>query len=569
MAVWASVAEVMAMNSRRLVAVMLAVLVLTPAVLSGAVVADTHADDSTETPTETAEDESGDDTSDGDGDGSASDEETSENESDSDSGDGNETETREADVAITQSKYVSSAPDTKENEKGRTVHEVTGRYIWLNPQNFDTEEVSDVYISSDSAEITHEQSTDRYLVTANEDGTYQVTFQVEEEHVVRDGNTSVTETRPRTYTTYLSVDDTGSSLASEDVRENADRWDSYSTEIEGIYGEGVDVVAQTNAAFEFHKFKANPMQYALESPFSAATMLFITFGGWVIIALFIMILLVTVRGTMAYVRKHERTAGARQAITEMIDEIEKEHIKQDLSGVDVHDAYADASVGDTVRRALGNASSMWDAFLYLVGVLDERSLTEDRLKLMGATGHAYQASRDDAGEVTDVTVQPDEEFNLGSRNLMDVEDDVVDWIFEQSPDDHAVWDFNLKEAPAVDFDTELRIENDVDTVLDRLAQMVRTPEKKRRRIQMFAELLVYVQKHPHTDSAGRTKGLRWVVSGLTQLSDHISDRKSIPIVKVVAEHFYYLNNTYRAELEVDEDINAVQNGDIDPRDTDD
>jgi hypothetical protein len=328
-------------------------------------------------------------------------------------------------------------------------------------------------------------------------------------------------------------------------------------------------VKQTNAGFEYHKFKSSPAQYALSSPISVLTILFIRPGGWMVLGLGILIFLIGSAGTFAYVRRNERTAGARRNISEMMDSIESEFIKQDLAGVDVHEAYADPSVGDTVRKALGDADSMWDALLYLVGVLDEWSLTKDRLKLMGATGYEYQATRDDDGNVTDVTVKEADEFNLNAKNLMDVDDDVVDWVFEESPSDHPVWKFNLREAPPVDFDTELRIENDVDSVLDQLAQMVRTPGKKRRRVQMFGELLNYVETHPHTDTSGNAKGLRWVVSGLTQLSDHISDKKSIRLVKVLSEHFYYLNNTTRNELEVDEDINAVQNGDIDPRDSDD
>lgn len=97
-----NVAEVMTVNNRRALSVMLAALVLILAVLSGAVVADEHAGGSPDTPTKADENELVDDTSTGGG--SASDDGTVENDFESDSGDGNETATREADVAITQSK---------------------------------------------------------------------------------------------------------------------------------------------------------------------------------------------------------------------------------------------------------------------------------------------------------------------------------------------------------------------------------------------------------------------------------------------------------------------------------
>ena len=325
--------------------------------------------------------------------------------------------TVQAELRIEQPRHVGE-PVGEQTTNGTRVYVARGKYLEIEPQNFQPSKVTSFGVKEDEAVLNYDKSDREYVLnTQGTNGTYHLSWTVSK-------NNSTTVHRAVIRVEKADYAHTPAGKFKK-LKKNAARGSELISRFEDAGDPDTPVKQKVDFAIKVLNFKQNPFS-AFQGQFLALqTLRFMTPAGWVDLAVTIGIFYALTRGmygTLARLRKQlekEEQVSRREDIqyVKMFKQTLAGKQMSDVDAIDDHQAaILEDRLGNNLFTALRNFWSVWGA----------DSLKRMYVDGMGAVGYAARVHRDDRGEIMSVDVlDPDSRDPMadgGEREPEDSED---------------------------------------------------------------------------------------------------------------------------------------------------
>ncbi|QZP37085.1 hypothetical protein [Halobaculum magnesiiphilum] len=479
-------------------------------------------------------------------------------------------QTTDAELAISQPHYVDGEIQTS-SANGTSVYQAGAVPLSIVPQNFAADNVVDYGIETDggNAELTYDEAMDRFVSTADADGTYAVYWSVEREVAVENesGNGSRIETRRERYTSKIRLSGLTDMVHQpagdlEATREQADKWSEWNATVNDAretIGNGLLVqigLASPPTTQEtlqgmvnaYLTFKA-PLHMLTGNYTQILTLITFTFGGWLFVATVILPLIVVIAGLAYRSNRFEITEAEEGRLSKRAGEMAKREDQQSLAN-DTHNDVWDDDYIASAMRAEGDdpltATTNWLAKFRpryqfharlqamaadgWVGVVDRRVRSDGGEESgdgdNGASTDTETASIVDAHVAREDAV--DEDADTVSLNVTPDDDllDALDWSQVE------IWEeFDLLAAeidPAEVRTTPVDV-YDLEELVELTDLDMRQFEDESHAAQNMIELFQFIRENPLTDEHGTPDTLRYGLEHHLRAARLLDERFHMPI----------------------------------------
>lgn len=303
----------------------------------------------------------------------------------------------QADLTIRQPDYVDQPVETTD-ENGTTVYQARGETLRITLENADASAVQNFGVEESEASLSERDGT--YILEPEADGTYHLFWQADGE----------------VYEAVISVEAASYVHLSEDeyeaLQEDADNWEWVLTQFQraGLLDRDASVEqakAVIGDAVDWYEFYVSPFAALTGGFISIALLLVQEPGGWLFLAMLLLLFGVATFGSMKKIRTYRRQFKD----VEDLDEAQRE--KWEL---DIKRAYSAQTLQD-LGLTDGDAAAVKEH----LDISNPRQLLERIVAEFGATrvirtildaydqlGYAVRVERDAEGEITSAHMAPPE-----------------------------------------------------------------------------------------------------------------------------------------------------------------
>lgn len=483
---------------------------------------------------------------------------------------------RPASIAIQQPGYVESDVEQL-STNGTPTYAVAGERINIRPRNFDSGNVVDFGVESETGALRYDEAVDLFVFSPEgKTGTYDLYWIVNRQVEVSDGNETAngTETVSSRYVARIRV--TGqanlehSSAASiDEYREDAENWRELNETIhsEAVSGPGADIETELQSAIGYLRFINHPFQ-ALTGNFTAIGILLVTsLGGllWVAFSQGYHVLVVSrIRKRLNLTESIEADEGE---LSERIAEYEYQESLRALQNMDWNDVFRDDHVAAAFRDKFGETVlDGWEIFQQL---FLPRNLVRDRLQAMSQAGYVAVVDQETTGDGdVDATVIEDAHIEIERRvgpdeTTVDLEQPSEQLLDAVDFDDPLIVAFDLpeelREGELGELDTTVE-SMDLDALLELLDEDLRHFSDMKIYGQYIRDFVVSVRDHPITDSRGKPDSTRYTLEEWLKASQLMSDRYAFPFSSYLADGIERALIDFRPGQRAEKEIRRLDEG---------
>jgi len=448
----------------------------------------------------------------------------------------------EATLQVEQPEYVSGQVASRSGGYEANYQEVT-----IIPQNFDREDVLRYGVDTSAGRLTEDSTYGVYeFDSEGEEGTFELYWIVQED--VLSNGTETTE--ERRYETTIQISETTEyehvpAGTLDEQEADAQNWSAFASGVREIGGDDADLVEYRELALSLLELQQNPLS-ALSGGFSSTLILMVsTWGGRLVLLMFAVIFVFSMRELMRYRNRTESTLADRGQLDEELTELELRKKKQVLENNDWQDIPGfDDTTARAFRESLG--PNPLAGTKRLLSILRPKSLVRDRLLAMGHSGYVARIERDTArtdGGATATADPPIDSVELVAAesvapdaetdDLSDPSDELVeaiDW------NDDTLQHFDL---PATTLDSD-RMASDLSALdFEELMEEVNVShmdfDDPGVYGQYIREFVDSVRQHDFTDDDGRVDETRYVMNQFLHLALVERDLFEVPILDFVGD----------------------------------
>lgn len=459
----------------------------------------------------------------------------------------------DATLSIRQPHYIGE--DVREKtENGTQVYVAQGEKLYLTPDNFDAENVTDYRVGTDGGELTYDDGLGAYVFEpGGGEGTYDLEWTVRETETVTvgSGNNTTTDTRrvDRTYTASLRVDgglemEHISAAESEKREHNRELGAEVNATVSELRERNLPFAKNSGSDYEIYQAQTNryidtgnPVALLSGNLGAIVTLIAFSISGWLLVIAVFGGFGNAIRKLKKKLHIYESIEHEEGEIADRQADVEIAQRDRALQNVDLNDWYEDDAVAGWMREAGENAHDV--VHTLTSDELKPAHWMADRLYVMGAAGYQADVTRAEAdgGDETDdasgtiataTLATPDAEGdNLEPIADLDIDQLVaaIDW------DDRVLWDeFHLPSAD-VDFDALERepLTMDLDATMHEANLEVERFPNKRVAGRCVVELIESVENHEYTDEKGRPHSIRELMNNRLKALQQASDRHQMPV----------------------------------------
>lgn len=468
--------------------------------------------------------------------------------------------TKEANLDVYSERVVGDSVETITNNNGDRVYSASGQYVEIETNNFNQSEVIDKGVDGSQGILKYDNGIDRYVLNSEGvDGTYVVYWTIQEEVDV--GNS--TELRVVRYESRIQMSDTNAKLVQEqnykELESDASKWRDWESKIIDLFGEDVDVQAETNSAYQFLRWRSEAFLILGKDITVIISLFVLTWGGR--FTLIILLALVTYgifKGTRYYNRR-EKQDPYEQDILDRESHITKKESEQMLQGMDFEDVF-DVNRADMYREAT-DSNNMHEFYKTLSATMTREYISRLKLNIMNQDGYSAAVKRTDEDGIIDARIVDMDEYELEENESIEEIVNVSEEMFEAVKDDDMLINYVIKPDESDPTDIEPVIINDerIKTLEDLISliddDLVDNPIDSKKVGEDWARALDMIRKHPSTDENGALKTMRSVLNDIVEVHRVVSDKHDVPLVREQANAIEYL----LYGVDVDNDVKQIIN----------
>lgn len=452
--------------------------------------------------------------------------------------------TEQAEIVIETPSYADSGV-TEDHNENRTLYEIGHGKATIAPINFDPEDVETFGIEESEGTITYNGDFNSYSFSSDGNtGTFRVYWVVDEtvELEEQDGNETVTveETRQVRYETVIRISEhqeyehvTSGRL--DEMRDDAQNWSAWESELDGLFGDDVNVELRTQQAQSYLSWIANPVTSLIGTPGSVLFMLLMTNEGRFILVTFGLLHLFARRFDIKYLYKRESTKPDELELDEKLSKMDKEERDRSLQNHDwQHIAEHDDRTARAFREATGE--NPHDGSRRLLESWLPYNQIRNRLLAMGYNDWVGTVEREDIStdggsesrRIIDADVVPTDEV-ADDVETVDLTDDVSDEYIDALGMDHPdvmAFDYVGADLPADEDGVELE-EMGHEELTAKLAEQNSGIEETQW-IELLLESVAHVRNHEYTDKNGKPRTVHLILNEWLRHSQLMSDRYRWP-----------------------------------------
>lgn len=303
--------------------------------------------------------------------------------------------TRQAELQIEQERHVTTQPDVVSGN-GSRVYETRGRYLEIEPQNFQQDDVTTFSVQESEGVLTYDKSDREYVLDSQGNaGTYHLSWTVSTNDstavytaTIRVAEADYEHLPASQYENLRSDSQRGSEVINRFENAGKDEW---SMEYKLQFSEAV------------LNFRADPFS-ALKGQFVAIqTLRFMTPAGWLDLGLIVVLVYALTRGLYATIARLRKQLEKEEQVQRREDKLYIQQFKQILAGQQITDveqiddhqaAVLEERLGPNLFTALRNFWSTWGP----------DALKKMYADAMGTVGYRVEFTRNSRNKVTNVTV---------------------------------------------------------------------------------------------------------------------------------------------------------------------
>lgn len=449
-----------------------------------------------------------------------------------------QSDVKAAELAVDQPRHVGE-PVSERVENGSRIYVVRGKYLEIEPRNFNQSDVTAFSVQESEALLSYDSADSEYVLnTQGHNGTFHLSWTVSE-----GGQTNTYRAAIRVVTAefaHVSGDEFSK------LQEDAARGSEVLDRLEGAGDEDEPVEQKVDFAVQVIEFAHNPFS-ALTGQFVAIQIMrFSTPAGWLDLTLIIGVVYALTRGMFATLARLRKQLEQDEQISRREDRQYLELYKKTLSGrsfadvdaIDDHQAAVlEERLGTNLFTALRNFWSVWGA----------NSLKAMYADAMGAVGYRVTVTRDATGEITDLNVlKPDDpeihtdggsgradpgvgddELETETIALSSASDSILDALTWEQIDDRVFEDH--PEISAVDHLMVRNRESDDDLIAAMNVSVPEDFESRQAFMEAIAEFLQEIQRTDFTDDEGRPRADRAVLNNVMAFATVMDQEHQIPL----------------------------------------
>lgn len=302
---------------------------------------------------------------------------------------------RSADLTIEQPRHVSGVV-TSTTENGASVYVASGKYLEIEPNNFNSSAVTDFSVQESEGVLSYDKGDGEYVLnTQGNAGTYHLHWTVSE------GNSTAR------YSAVIRVSQASfahvPSSQYEQLRSDHQRYEGLISSIESSGDPDTPLEQKVAFGNQVREFANNPFS-ALTGQFMALQILrFTTPAGWIDLTIIILLVYGGTRGLYATLARFRKQLEAEEKVSRREDEQYLKMFRQVLAGKQMTDVDAiDDHQAAVLENSLGN--NLYTALQNFWTTWGEDSLKRMYSDAMGSVGYAVRVVRDDTGAVQSVEV---------------------------------------------------------------------------------------------------------------------------------------------------------------------
>lgn len=439
-----------------------------------------------------------------------------------------------ADLHVEQESYVGGEVDV-DTRGDVNVYRVRGDRVFVQPQNFDAENVVDHGIEEDEGALNRNEELGVYEFQTIADGTFHVYWDVRQTR--EEGNETVVETERYEAVIDVSSSDvqTISPARLEELKAQADNWDEWKATVHDISGSGADIQVETQLAANLLNLRRNPVAALTGNFWHYGVLLFGTMAGLMWVLLFGFYNWFDKRKLRKELNEKKAVLPDRGELEEKLAEYDHKDDLQSMVTTRPTDWYDDPYIGQAAVEAHGE--DMLTHFSSFEEMLSGISALRDRLRAMAHAGYRARLRRD-AGEIVDVALIAPDDSNVATDGgsiapLQSLDDEDFNDVHRVvDVHDPVLKSFSYEESDADRAD--LREEGDVPADLNEmLGQMDAEIERFGGDRETYGEyleaMLSDVIRHPNTDADGVPKSQRFMMEQWYRVAIDARDIFGIPI----------------------------------------
>lgn len=484
---------------------------------------------------------------------------TAQNESETnDSNSGTDISKRGADLLIEQPSYVDGDPRQRSSGE-RPVYEASGDQFKILPQGFGAADVVDFGVSTDSGSMSYDPEWGHYEFSPEgQEGSFDVYWIVN----YQEPGTNTTERVQFVATINVAEDASVAVLPSDqhhDLREDADRWEEHNATLtdlresdfllHNLLGNPDSNEEVFQLAVEAYENTRNPTAKVMEHYQAIIILILFTSGGWVLIAQMFGLSMFPLRELW----RRLNVSNVNEPYEGELAERAAEQAKKDRLEVPANWDFQDMkSISDPKAMALREVEETPTSFYeHLRNATAWPKMCRDRLRIMSQSGYAAKLDDDDVltdggetdeeadlsevireedAEVTivdlDDELQPDE--GMEDRDDLFPIDNPSESLVDAVKDDDTVWSFDPRVA---DYDPSKFDEPLEAHSLEELVEEIDPPMNYFEDKEEFGDALLDVSKwacEQYADEDGEIDPLAFGLNQLLLIEQEMADINGIP-----------------------------------------
>ncbi len=461
-----------------------------------------------------------------------------------------------AELNVFPDRALDASVDEREADDGLRLYNTEGNTVEIKPTNIDSE-VRSFGVEGSTGSMTYDSDIDRYVFDAERtDGTYKLYWDTREEISTGDNSTQTENVR---YEAYISLSNTDFTVVPSgeynDINQDAQLWQEWESNLQGLFGDNVDVQAQTDAAFQFLRWRASGFQIISEDVTNILVILSMTWGGRLLLIAMLFAIGLASYKAAKYYNTREKNDPYERDIIERENSISKRESEQMLQGVDFEKVFPDEFRSDLYREATG-ADNLDEWFKQLSASITPGYIYKLKLHVLSTLGYVAVPEKDDNDDIISInfTDEPETDDYI---DLVNCTDDIVQFAME----DEFVNEFNLNKCdvdPNNIEPVELKGEHidDLEGLINKIDEdLAEGPIETQQVAEEWVEALGFIKRHPATDDKGRIVPLRSVLNDIARAFRVVSDKNEVPIVREQARAIEYLLETADVEKDASKIVN--------------
>lgn len=316
----------------------------------------------------------------------------------------------QAELRVEQPRHVSDGvKDVTAN--GTRVFIASGEYLEIDPQNFNSSDVTDFSVQEDEAVLSYDKQDREYVLnTQGNNGTFHLSWTVSADNATT------------TYTAQIRVNQAKYTHVPSDqytkLRDDAKRHEGLIDSIKSSGDPDTPVEQKVEFGNNVRNFAANPFS-ALKGQYMALQILrFTTPAGWLDLTIILAVVWGLTRGLYSTIGRFRKQLGKEEQVSRREDEQYRHMVKQLLAGKQISDvdniddhqaAVLEDRLGTNLFTALQNFWSTWGA----------DSLKRMFAAAMGSVGYSVQYREGPDGPTHVTIVDPDDSKTAADGGIPD------------------------------------------------------------------------------------------------------------------------------------------------------